>query len=245
MKRNKLNDLTSKEWLKFQKSWFIHNPPPREKDVLLHPAKFPEDMVQQFIEFFTKRGQAVLDPMVGTGSTLVAAYRAGRRGYGIELQPKYAEIARKRLEDLQAQLVMDCEGDGQPPPQTVITADAGEIESLDIPTVDYCITSPPYWDMLRRKGFETQKERREGGLDVHYSEDPRDLGNMPDYEQFLDELVAIYAKVIPAFRESFGYFNLERRRECRSNWCLDTTGYLYRRLDGNIAPGPRIDGIQV
>ena len=70
---NKLNDLEPKTWLKFQKSWFIHNPPPRKKGVLRHPAKFPETMAQEFIEFFTNRAGTVLDPMAGTGSTLVAA----------------------------------------------------------------------------------------------------------------------------------------------------------------------------
>src|SRR5512142_2163211 len=95
---NKLNDLDSKTWLKFQKSWFIHNPPPRKKGVLVHPAKFPETMAQEFIEFFTKRGERVLDPMVGTGSTLVAAMRAGRHSCGIELNPKDAEIARQAVE---------------------------------------------------------------------------------------------------------------------------------------------------
>jgi DNA modification methylase len=96
--RNRLNDLTNKEWLKFQKSWFIHNPPPRKKDVLQHPAKFPETLVQEFIEFFTKQGQVVFDPMAGTGSALVAALRSGRNSYGIELNPDYAQIARDILE---------------------------------------------------------------------------------------------------------------------------------------------------
>ena len=50
-------------------------------------------MAQEFIEFFTKEGETVLDPMAGTGSTLVAALRCGRNSYGIELNPKYAEIA--------------------------------------------------------------------------------------------------------------------------------------------------------
>src|SRR5574341_1553001 len=58
---NRLNDLDTKAWLKFQKSWFAHNPPPRRKDVLRHPAKFPETLTQEFIEFFTKRGGVVLD----------------------------------------------------------------------------------------------------------------------------------------------------------------------------------------
>ena len=39
---NRLNNLTSKEWLKFQKSWFIVNPKPRQKNLLFHPAKFPD-----------------------------------------------------------------------------------------------------------------------------------------------------------------------------------------------------------
>ena len=96
---NKLNDLDSKTWLKFQKSWFIHNPPPRKKGVLRHPAKFPETMAQEFIEFFTKKGGTVLDPMAGTGSTLVAALRCGRNSFGIELNPKYAEIARQVIDE--------------------------------------------------------------------------------------------------------------------------------------------------
>ncbi len=99
MSPNKLNDLDSKRWLKFQKSWFIHNPPPRKKGVLVHPAKFPETLAQEFIEFFTKQGETVLDPMAGTGSTLVAALRAGRNSYGIELNPKYAEIAKQIVEE--------------------------------------------------------------------------------------------------------------------------------------------------
>jgi hypothetical protein len=38
---NKLNDLTGKEWIKFSKSWFIHTPPRRKDNEILHPAKYP------------------------------------------------------------------------------------------------------------------------------------------------------------------------------------------------------------
>ncbi len=199
--RNRLNDLDPKTWLKFQKSWFLHNPPPRRKDVLRHPAKFPETLAQEFIEFFTKRGQVVLDPMAGTGSTLVGALRAGRHSYGVELNPAYAEIARQVVqveqEDLgEAAAVLTAQ---------VITGDAAQLSALaaehDLPPVDYLLTSPPYWDMLRARGAHTQKARRsDEALDVFYSDDPDDLGNLTDYDQFLERLAYIYENLQPVLR---------------------------------------------
>ena len=200
--QNRLNELDPKSWLKFQKSWFIHNPPPRRKNVLRHPAKFPETLAQEFIEFFTKRGQVVLDPMAGTGSSLVAALRAGRNSYGIELNPAYAEIARQVITDERAEL-------GEPAAgltAELITGNAGQFAEYaaqhNLPAIDYVITSPPYWDMLRARGAMTQKSRRKSpGLDVFYSDDPHDLGNLEDYDQFMEQLSAIYIGLKPYLRE--------------------------------------------
>jgi DNA modification methylase len=195
--RNRLNDMSPKDWLKFQKSWFIHNPPPRRKDVLLHPAKFPETMAQEFVEFFTKRGQTVLDPMVGTGSTLIACLRAGRHSIGIELNPTYADIARKIVDEEQDALG----GSVEELRAEVITGDAAQPGDLDLPTVDYVLTSPPYWDMLHSRGAETQRKRRAApDMDVIYSDDPADLGNIPDYNEFIDRLVAVYVGLQPYIR---------------------------------------------
>jgi DNA modification methylase len=198
---NKLNELTPKEWLKFQKSWFIHNPPPRQKSVLRHPAKFPESMVMEFITFFTKSNQVVFDPMAGTGSTLVAALRCGRQAYGIELNPAYVEIAHQVIaEEIQSL------GLNEPVLSwKLITGDAActvEIASNhQIPPVDYVITSPPYWDMLHARGAATQKNRRNSQqLDVIYSDDPHDLGNIRDYEEFIDRLTHIYFDMKPILR---------------------------------------------
>jgi len=199
--KNKLNDLDPKTWLKFQKSWFVHNPPRRKESALRHPAKFPETLAQEFIEFFSQRGQVVLDPMVGTGSTLVAALRAGRHSYGIELNPYYAALASQivdaeRQELGETALNLICQ---------VIPGDARQMTDLaadhQIPLVDYVITSPPYWDMLRSRGAETQRKRRQTpNLDVFYSDDPADLGNIADYEEFLGRLVEIYAGMKPIIR---------------------------------------------
>ena len=87
-KKNKLNELTGKEWIKFSKSWFIHRPPRRKENEILHPAKFPESLVKEFIEFFTKKNQWIIDPFMGTGSTLIASLECDRNSLGIELQEK-------------------------------------------------------------------------------------------------------------------------------------------------------------
>lgn len=191
--KNKLNDLDPKSWIKFQKSWFIHNPPPRSKELLTHPAKFPETLAQEFIEFFTKRGGVVLDPMAGTGSTIIAAAQSGRFGFGIELNPKYAQIAQSQIEGYKnAKIIL---GDAHHLPEI--------IEKENIPPIDYVLTSPPYWDMLHAKGATTQRQRRTNPeLDVTYSALPQDLGNIHDYDLFLDKLCAIYQSLKPYLKQN-------------------------------------------
>jgi DNA modification methylase len=190
--RNRLNNLTPKQWIKFQKSWFIHNPPPRSKDVLRHPAKYPETLIQEFVEFFTKEGQTVLDPMMGTGSTLVACLRAGRNSIGIELNTGYAEIASQWIEE---------EHTDETTWAKVIQGDAANLADYDLPMIDYVITSPPYWNMLHARGSETQRARRaDDDLDVVYSHSEADLGNIDDYDDFVTRLVEIYANLTAVLR---------------------------------------------
>ncbi len=164
----------------------------------MHPAKFPETMAQEFIEFFTKEGETVLDPMAGTGSTLVAALRAGRNSYGIELNPKYAKIAKQIVDDERETLGTSIKN----LKSEIINGDARLATHYSLPTIDYVLTSPPYWDMLRVKGAETQKKRRDSDeMDVHYSDDPNDMGNIEDYNLFVEKLVEIYVGLKPMLRE--------------------------------------------
>jgi len=178
-------------------SWVIPRPPPRRPNEILHPAKYPETLVEEFIRLFTQPGDSVFDPMLGTGSTAVAAIRANRNGYGVELSQEFADIARSRVESSIAEsgslFSDDAAVNGQ-----VFLGDATKLDSipemLDL-KFDYAITSPPYWSMLTNPGSENQRKRRDSGLRLTYSDAESDVGNIQEYDQFIDVLENVYAGV--------------------------------------------------
>lgn len=178
-----LNGLDVRTWMRFTRSWFICNPPPRRKDQVRHPAKFPEAVAQSSIEFFTGPGELVLDPFAGVGSALAAAAAAGREGVGIELSPEFHSLAESRSDLGGGRMLL---GDAR--------AAVSTLRAQEIDRVHYIITSPPYWDMLRQgRGNvdSVHRKRDRSGLKTAYSELPEDLGNVPDYEGFLRELARI------------------------------------------------------
>lgn len=222
-KRNKLNDLTGSEWIRFTKSWYILNPRQRGNQEFVHPAKFPEDLVERYTSFFTKKGQIVFDPFLGIGSTIVACENLGRRGIGIEYSKKYADIAKKRLKKMEAK------GDH-------VVVQGNSMKLLDtwknpknkLPEkVDFIITSPPYWNMLsesRGNVLSAHKKRELEGLDVKYSDNKNDLGNIKDYKEFLAALRSIFGQCYDVLK-SGGYMvvvlqNLRTRegRMCTLAW---------------------------
>ena len=87
---NKLNCLSAKEWIKAQLGvWqFTYEKRDiRNKDI--HPATFPIALAKRVIELFTHKGELVLDPFVGSGTTLIAAQDLNRNAIGFDLQEKY------------------------------------------------------------------------------------------------------------------------------------------------------------
>jgi DNA modification methylase len=171
-------------------SWLMPKSPPRKAEEVLHPAKFPESLVEQFVEIFSAPGDTIFDPMAGTGSALVAAVKAHRNAVGIELNPEFAAIARNRTQ-LQVRGLLSVA-----PRVEVIAGDARRAaELLAGKKTDYCVTSPPYWSMLSNSGSENQQARRERNLPTVYSSSEADLGNISSYDQFLDALVEIYERL--------------------------------------------------
>ena len=83
----------------------------------------------------------------------------------------------------------------------IYNEDARNLMKINLPIIDYIITSPPYWDMLNMAGAENQAKRKKQGLQLNYSDSDKDLGNIQDYEQFIDTLYNIYIECIKLLKE--------------------------------------------
>ncbi len=181
--------------------------PPRDKLKATHPATFSEPDIERLIRFFTKSGERVLDPFVGTGSTLIACHRAGREGLGIELIDRWREVALERLEaeGVSAGRMLPPAGEEATAiAQRIVPGDAREVLSdLEAESFDFVVTSPPYWRILTKKaGEKTKAERESKALPTQYSDEAGDLGNIEDYDDFLAELGKVFAACARVLRPS-------------------------------------------
>jgi hypothetical protein len=139
----------------------------------MHEGKYHGNFVPQIpyqaIRRFTKRGDVVLDPFLGSGTTLIECRRQGRHGIGIELTESIAQDAEKRI---------DSESNPHDTWQKVITGDSTSEETIgkvreelaerEHSQVQLLIMHPPYHDIIQ------------------FSQDPRDLCNAPTLKQFLE-----------------------------------------------------------
>ncbi|MEM5830607.1 MAG: site-specific DNA-methyltransferase [Candidatus Aenigmatarchaeota archaeon] len=95
--------LTKSEFAKWTYAkWEI--PAERNMDKFNHPSVMPEELAERVIKMFTYKGDLVLDPFNGVGTTTYVAKNLGRNYIGIEIDPHYCEIAEKRLKKLDLRL---------------------------------------------------------------------------------------------------------------------------------------------
>jgi DNA modification methylase len=196
---NHINCLTAKDWIKNQVAiweFFYEKRDIRDKDI--HPAVFPISLPKKCIELFTHKGELVLDPFSGIGTTLVAALDLGRNAIGFDLNPEYIAFTEKRLSQSELDFL-------NPTSQLVIHDDAINIPNyLEEGTVSLCVTSPPYACMLNHERLNKSirgnlRENKHFKKVQQYSKKERDLGTM-ELEEFIVSLGEIYKGILPLLK---------------------------------------------
>ncbi len=193
---NNINCLTAKEWLKCQLGVWQFTYEKRDiRDKKLHPATFPLSLARKIIELFTHQGELVIDPFVGSGTTLLAAQDSNRNAVGFDLQENYISLCEARLANNNI---------FNKTKQIAIQDDARNINQYFYEeSISLIWTSPPYGNLLNRK--RKNKSRRDRNNDqLHkieqYSQDIRDLGTY-EIEKYTQAMGDIYEFLLPLLKE--------------------------------------------
>ncbi len=192
---NHLNCMTAKDWIKCQIGvWQFLYESRDIRDKSIHPATFPITLAKRVISLFTHEGELVIDPFVGSGTTLVAAQDLNRNAIGFDLQKKYIDLCLKRLAS--KNLFNKAQ-------QLAIQDDSKNISNyLEPDTISLIWTSPPYANLLNRvRKNKSRRERNNSQLGKieQYSQDQRDLGTMP-LEEYTLTIGDIFEQLLPLLR---------------------------------------------
>ncbi len=192
---NHINCMNAKEWLKSQLGvWQFYYTGRDIRDKKIHPATFPISLASHVIRLLSHRGELVLDPFVGSGTTLVAAKDHDRSAIGFDLQQKYIELSRNRLRE--------CDLFGKTD-QIAIQDDARNIpEYLEHESLALIFTSPPYANLLNRKRKNKSRRNRNTeqlGKIEQYSQDPRDLGTL-GLTEYARQMGEIFEGLLPLLK---------------------------------------------
>lgn len=175
-------DLDGKTWSRYSISVWSDIEKDGEEKKIRHPAMFPKALAGRLIEIFTRPGDTVLDVFAGSGSTLLAAAELGRTAVGFELNPDYCELARSRIAKYPARPLL-------------INENALKLGEHLVPqSVDFCFTSPPYWNILSRKRSADFRES------CDYGKLPDDLSKITDYSTFIKTLGDVFSLVLEVLK---------------------------------------------
>jgi len=135
---NRVNDLTGREWVFWTRSVITKPYPPDMQHALRnqHGGQKPPGLCADILRVFTKEGQAVLDPFMGVGGTLLGASLCGRRAVGIDVNPRWIAIYREV-----------CAREGLPEQKTIEGDARDGLEELKDRSFDCVLTDVPYWKM--------------------------------------------------------------------------------------------------
>jgi len=176
VKTGRLNDLNLNRWKEYSdiltdSLWILDRRDKSGNHTAEYWGNFIPQIPSQLLRRYTKPDDWVLDPFLGSGTTLIECRKLGRNGIGIELQPSVARKTRKRLSGERNPFGIHT---------GVVVADSTQLDlphllsSLGILSVQFALLHPPYWDI------------------IHFSRNKNDLSNASSLEGFL----SLFGKVV-------------------------------------------------
>ena len=172
--------MDGKRWLKNSISIWSDIKKSKIERNLSHPAIFPVMLVERLLECFSIEDDFVLDPFVGSGSTLIGAWRSNRYSLGLDLKEEYKKEyeGRKAKEDNEDKYEPD-----------YVVDNAVNVDDYVDKDVDLTISSFPYWDIMNRDRTADNKGIR------NYGNKDGDVSNIKDYNKFLGKLKNVFNEV--------------------------------------------------
>ncbi len=143
-------------------NWATHNPKYR--------GNFAPQIARNIIEMYTKKGDSILDPMVGAGTTLIEAKLLARNALGMDINPEAVELTKNALRFKHH----------PPSEQKVKVGDARDLTFLKDNSFDLVLTHPPYMNIIKYS---------DGKI-------PADLSNISSLPKFCDEIEKIAKELL-------------------------------------------------
>jgi adenine-specific DNA methylase len=191
---NRTNNLSGKEWLQNSFSIWRDLGKTEEEKKLHHPAIFTIKLVSKLIDTFCKPNAGkILDCFAGSGTTLIAGLKKEKDVIGLDLSYKYKKQFITRATNSYNIPLYGLE-------DKYLVYDSRKLsQKLEADSIDLCITSPPYWNILNRQRTADLKESK------NYSDSKEDLGNIEDYNDFISSLKTVCNEVHKVIKPK-GYF---------------------------------------
>lgn len=188
-KMGKINDLNLNRWKEYDdlitdSLWILNKRDQSGTHKADYWGNFIPQIPNQFLRRYTKKGNWVLDPFLGSGTTLIECKRLGRNGIGVELNKATTKMAGTRVRQ---------EKNPYKVKTKIITANSAklnytsELKKLKVKSFQFLILHPPYWDIIR------------------FSNDKEDLSNAESVRGFLEMFGQVVEKAYPL---------LDKKRYC-------------------------------
>ncbi len=103
-RKGKISTITKKDFMEWTKSIWVMKAESAKR--IGHPAPFPEELPNRLIQLYSFKGDVILDPFMGSGTTALAACKTGRDYIGYEINQDYIALTQKRIDAFKSQLLL-------------------------------------------------------------------------------------------------------------------------------------------